>query len=321
MTDGGGTRRPLARPCRTASSHDTATATGSSRPSAGRNRRPEPARATLALDGAGATSAGSTLAVIDTRDITGSRNATAAVVPGARPRLPRPRLPRPSLAHPSLAHPEPMTSVGRSGPGPAPAEAPAMTPLPSVRFRHVTIVDEGVDRLLHVHARRDDARLLQSEAGLQDRVALRRPDLVVRELGALLELLVDDRVGELRSCDEDALLLVVIGERILARLLVDREHAAHDVGMILQELFARIEDAPGIGLLVAVEQLGAVGDLGLRHHRVEPRPGVDVATDESGLAVRMLQQHGGDVLLGQPHRLQRTHQEDVRIGAAGHCHP
>ena len=41
-----------------------------------------------------------------------------------------------------------------------------MTPLASVRFRHVTIVDEVVDRLLHVHARRDDARLLQGEAGL-----------------------------------------------------------------------------------------------------------------------------------------------------------
>src|SRR6476469_3771663 len=96
MTDGGGTRRPLAKPCRTARSHDTATATGSSRPSAGRNRRPEPARATLALDGAGATSAGSTLAVIETRDITGSRNATAAVVPGrgqgSRTRTPSVRL-------------------------------------------------------------------------------------------------------------------------------------------------------------------------------------------------------------------------------------
>src|SRR6476469_977322 len=120
----------------------------------------------------------------------------------------------------------PSVRLAALDPGPAPAEPPAMTPLASVRFRHVTIVDEVIDRLLPVHARRDDARLLQSEAGLQDRVALRRPDLVVRELGALLELLVDDRVGELRSCDEDALLLVVIGERILARLLVDREHAA-----------------------------------------------------------------------------------------------
>ena len=83
MTDGGGTRRPLARPCRTASSHATATATGSRSPSAGRNRRPGPPRATLAFDGAGVTSAGSTLAVIDTRDITGSRNATAAVIAGA----------------------------------------------------------------------------------------------------------------------------------------------------------------------------------------------------------------------------------------------
>ena len=32
----------------------------------------------------------------------------------------------------------------------------------------------------------------------------------------------------------------------------------------------------------------------------------------------MLQQHRHDVLLAQAHRLQRTHQEDVRIGAARH---
>ena len=182
----------------------------------------------------------------------------------------------------------------------------------------VAVVDQVIDRLLHVHAGRNDAGLLQGEAGLQDQVALRRADLVVRELRALLELLVDHCVGELGAGDEDALFLVIVGERIFARVLVDREHAPHDVGMVLEELLARIEDAPGIGLLVAIEQLGAVGDLGLRHHRVEPRPGIDVAADERGLAVRMLQQHRGDVLLGQPDRLQRAHQEDVRIGAARH---
>ncbi len=77
------------------------------------------------------------------------------------------------------------------------------------------------------------------------------------------------------------------------------------------------EDAPGVGRLVAVEQPRAVLDLGLRHHRIEARPGVDVAANERGLAVGMLQQHRHDVLLGQPDLLQRAHQEDVRIGAAG----
>ena len=88
--------------------------------------------------------------------------------------------------------------------------------------------------------------------------------------------------------------------------------------MILEEFLARVEDSPGIGILVAIEEPGPVLDLSLRHHRIESRPRIDVATDERGLAVRMLQQHGHDVLLGQPHRLQRAHQKDVRVGAA--CH-
>ena len=64
--------------------------------------------------------------------------------------------------------------------------------------------------------------------------------------------------------------------------------------------------------------LRAVLDLGLRHHRIEAGPGIDVAADERGLAVRMLQQHRRDVLLGQAGVEQRAHQEDVRIGAARH---
>jgi hypothetical protein len=62
----------------TAISQHTATATGSSRPSAGRKPR-----ANLAFGAAGATPACSALAVMDTADITGSRNATGAVIAGA----------------------------------------------------------------------------------------------------------------------------------------------------------------------------------------------------------------------------------------------
>ena len=65
-----------------------------------------------------------------------------------------------------------------------------------------------------------------------------------------------------------------------------------------------------------IEQLGAVLDFGLRHHRIEAGPGVDVAADQRGLAVGMLQQHRRDVLLGKAGAEQRAHQEDVRIGAA-----
>src|SRR6266545_5993628 len=62
------------------------------------------------------------------------------------------------------------------------------------------------------------------------------------------------------------------------------------VRIILQERFAHIEDAPGIGVGLAEEQLGAVLDFRLRHHRIEARPGIDVAADQRGLAVGMLQQ-------------------------------
>ena len=88
--------------------------------------------------------------------------------------------------------------------------------------------------------------------------------------------------------------------------------------MILQELLAHIEDAPGVGVGLAEEQPRAVLDFGLRHHRIEAGPGIDVAADQRGLAVGMLQQHRRDVLFGQAGAEQRAHQEDVRIGAARH---
>src|SRR5262245_28267804 len=128
-----------------------------------------------------------------------------------------------------------------------------------LRGRHVAIVDELVDGLLDVDAGADHARLLQREPRFKDRVALRRADLVVGELGALLELLVDNRAIQAGDADEYLLQLIVIGERIFARLLVARDHAPHDVRVILGELLAHVEDAPGIGITVAVEQPRAVG--------------------------------------------------------------
>ena len=62
----------------------------------------------------------------------------------------------------------------------------------------------------------------------------------------------------------------------------------------------------------------AVLDLGLCHHRIETGPGIDVAANERGFAVGMLQQNRRDVLLGQLHALQRADEKDVRIGAARH---
>ena len=68
---------------------------------------------------------------------------------------------------------------------------------------------------------------------------------------------------------------------------------------------------------LAVEQLRAALDLGCRHQGIEPCPGVDVAALEREAAVRMLQQHELDVLLGELRLCEGAYQEDVRIGAAG----
>src|SRR4051794_28642840 len=257
---------------RTAISQNNASATGSSKPSAGRSTRAAP-RFEIA-SGAPACSAS---AVMETKDTAEPSNAISRIAVAGAPR-------------------ERRASVGS---------------------RHVAIVDEIVDRLLDVDARADHARLLQGEACLEDGLPLRRADLVVSELGALLELLVDDVVRELGDGDEGLLELIVVGERIFARLLVSGNHPPHDVGVILSELLAHIEDAPGIGLAVAVEQPRAVLDLVLRHHRVKAGPGVDVATDQQVAAVGvLLHEHGRDVLVGESGREQRAYREDVRIGAA-----
>src|SRR5262245_57472311 len=201
---------------RTASSQNKASATGNSKPSAGRSTRAAPP-----FEIASGAPACSASAVMETKDTAAPSNAISSM----------------------------------------PDRRAALRVCASVRGRHVAIVDEVVERLLDVDARADDARLLQSEARFQDRFPLRRADRLVSELGALLELLVDDVVGELGDGDEGLLELIVVGERVFARLLVGGNHPPHDVGVILGELLAHIEDAPGIGLAVAVEQPRAVLEL------------------------------------------------------------
>src|SRR5262249_9585210 len=70
------------------------------------------------------------------------------------------------------------------------------------RYRDVLIVDEIVECLLHVDICRDNTGLLERDAGSKDRLPLWRADLVMRELGALLELLVDNVSGQLGHRDE-----------------------------------------------------------------------------------------------------------------------
>src|SRR5947207_5456602 len=186
----------------------------------------------------------------------------------------------------------------------------------SIRRQWNLIVDQRIQRGLDVHLGLDDAGLLQRYTGRQNRLALRRADPAVRQLGALLELLVDNVIRQFCRRDKRLLQIVVMAKRIFACLFVSREHAADDVRIVPQKLLADIEDTPGVGVGLPEEQLGALLDFGLRHHRIETRPGVDIAADQRGLAVGMLQQHRGDVLLAQARGEQRAQQEYVGISAA-----
>src|SRR6185436_15349098 len=75
----------------------------------------------------------------------------------------------------------------------------------SVGDRHVTVVDQLIDRLLDVDVRLDHAALLQREACFQDRFPLVRPDAIEGEPGALLELLVHHRIVESGHADKHLL--------------------------------------------------------------------------------------------------------------------
>ena len=63
----------------------------------------------------------------------------------------------------------------------------------SIRRQRDLVVDQRIERRLHIDLGVDDAGLLQREACGQDGFALRGADAAVGQFGALLELLVDDR--------------------------------------------------------------------------------------------------------------------------------
>src|ERR1700688_2927798 len=120
MRDGGGTRRPLDKPERTASSQPQASANGTSNPTAGRASRDQGSRR---FSSAWVCS---TATLIGTRDI----------------KIPAEGKP----SHPAKAGQDTPERADRS-----------------VRYRDVTIIDQVVERLLHVDVGRDDAGLLERD--------------------------------------------------------------------------------------------------------------------------------------------------------------
>src|SRR5262245_57567897 len=71
-----------------------------------------------------------------------------------------------------------------------------------VRWQRHLIVDQRLQRRFDVDPGVDDAGLLQSETCGEDGFTLCRADAAVGELGALLELLVDDGFRQLGYADE-----------------------------------------------------------------------------------------------------------------------
>src|SRR5262249_10465408 len=145
ITDGGGTRRPLARPVRTMISHATASATGTSNPSAGRRRRPAPGRRAMPCG------------LIDPSELNISN---VDIVQGLMTWKRQPGL---------------MRDRARGANG-------RLSSL--VAGGDELIVDQGIDACLHVDVGRHHAGLLQGEPGCQDRVALRGADAAVCQFGA-----------------------------------------------------------------------------------------------------------------------------------------
>ena len=104
----------------------------------------------------------------------------------------------------------------------------------------------------------------------------------------------------------------------LAGLLVDLEHALDDLRVLLGELLAHVEHAPGVGLgacgrtACAPPSTSAAAIIGSRPAQASTSP-----RSSASAAVGVLQQHQLHVLLGQLALGQRAHEEDVRVGAAG----
>src|SRR6185437_12421867 len=251
--EGGGTSRPLDQPNQTTISHVSAMPTGSTSPIAGRaQRRRRPDGAGFAI-GLACSSAGSSTVMAIARTLLA---ADCKLANGGCERSwssPRTRGPITTDLQPPTfiivpdAAPA-LSNIDTDRYGSRLALRLAGTTTVSVRRQRNLVVDQCVKRRLDVDLGLDDAGLLQRQTRGEDGFALRRTDPAVGQFGALLELLVDHRVGQSGDRDKGLLQLVVIGERIFARVLVSGEHAAGDIGIILQELFAHIEDAPGVGI-------------------------------------------------------------------------
>ena len=94
----------------------------------------------------------------------------------------------------------------------------------------VLVVDQIVDRFLDVDIGLDHAGLLQAPGRLRGSTrAAAGPILLWVSSVRSLSCLSTTASASLVTRDEDLLQLVVVGERIFARLLVGREHALHDV--------------------------------------------------------------------------------------------
>ena len=142
-------------------------------------------------------------------------------------------------------------------------------------------------------------------------------DLAAGEVGAL-QLPGDHRLRQPGGGDQRGVQFGRMGERPFAGGFVGGEHAADDVRMGGGEVLADVQHAPGVVCRVAVEQAGAVFDLGGGHHRVEAGPGGDVAANASRCGRRRCCSRTSLTSFSDmPAIGERADQEDVRIGAAG----
>ena len=132
-------------------------------------RGPHEPREPRAFGAARSTAAGSAVAVMETRDITGSSKAMPQLTAAAAP-----------FSAVIAGHDEFEAAASHH----IPRQLVTVTWRSSIRSSSVFLTSTLAP---------DHARLLQRQAGLEDRIALRRADPVVGELGALLELLVDHR--------------------------------------------------------------------------------------------------------------------------------
>jgi len=98
-----------------------------------------------------------------------------------------------------------------------------------------------------------------------------------------------------------------------ASLLVAIKHLIDYFRLLFQEGLTCIKHAIRVEINIAVNKLGTVLDFGCRHDRIEPRPCLDIATCESGLAVRVLQVDDLNIGFTQTCLIEGLEQEKVRI--------